>query len=120
MTLADLQRLDELPDGGTVAWKVGGRDAQRRRTGRASLTQSVDEGWNVATAGAVEIHGDTVVEERGEIAAGDAHSTDDERAESAQRRGGDWLTRQAHGREGNSVVMRGALTQGCRETLGVE
>jgi hypothetical protein len=86
MMSADLQRLDELPDRGAVTWKIRRCHAQGRRTGRAPTAQSIDERWNVPAASSVQIHGNAVVNDRGEITARDAHRVEDEAAERTERR----------------------------------
>ena len=85
MRLADLRRLDELAQGGAVAREMGGYHSERRRTRRAAAAQPIDEWRDVPTAGAMEIDGDTVVQQRREIAGGSAHPTEDERRERSER-----------------------------------
>jgi hypothetical protein len=85
MTSADLQRLDDLPHGGTVAGEIRGSNTQGRRTDWTPAAQAIHEWRNVATAGTVEIDGNAVVEECGEISAGKAHSAQGERSERAKR-----------------------------------
>jgi hypothetical protein len=116
----DLQRLDELPDSGAVAWKICGCHTQRRRSRRAPSAQSLDKWRDIAAAGAVEIHGDAVVDDRGEIAAGDAHRAEDQAAKPADGGGILIVNRYANDGERDSVIVRGALAKRRGETAGVE
>jgi hypothetical protein len=116
----DLQRLDELPDSGAVAWKICGCHTQRRRPGRSASAQSLDKWRDVAAAGAVEIHGDAVVDDRGEIAARDAHRAEDQAAKPGEGGGILVVNRYANDGERDSVIVRGTLAECRGETPAVE
>src|SRR5690348_6215032 len=73
MASAYLQRLDQLPHRGALGRITSRRDPKGRSGGRTTGTQPIEERRDIPATRPVQVDGDRIVDESGEIAGIDAH-----------------------------------------------